>query len=135
MTGFDSSDSNYHKITFDCAYYVPSDCTYVSSGIIYSNSEEIVKSVDADENVTISSDGTISTTVNKIIITKNKSYNLLTEENGHNFNRQLMVSISGMKNNVIRSARAYLVYKDSEENLKVVFSDEAATVLTPEAKS
>ena len=133
MVGFESSDTNYHKITFDCAYYVPSDAEYVSSGIIYSNNESIVKSVNED-NTTISSDGKITTTVGKIIVTTNKSYLLLTNDGNQNYNRQVMVSISGVKNNVIRSARAYLVYKDSQDDLKVVFSNDAATVLTPEAE-
>ena len=130
-SGFGKEANKYHKIEFDCAYYVPSGCTYVSSGIIYTDNTGNIDSVNAN-NTTISSTGAITVGVSKIIVAANKKYLLFTEDdNGNKYNNQIMVSITNMGFEKTRKARAYLVYKDSNNELHVVYSSGTAQVTTP----
>ena len=126
-SGFEVDDVNYHKITFDCAFYVPSNASYVSSGIVYSNDTNAVKnaSVAVDENtgaLTVTSN-----TASKNVLYNTVKANLLLGGSGSNkYNRQVMVSLSNMKSGVSRAARAYMIYKQ-DGVYKLVLSGNVVT--------
>ena len=41
--GFETTDVNLHKITFNCAFYIPENVEYVSTGIIFSTQKENIQ--------------------------------------------------------------------------------------------
>lgn len=124
--GFETTDTNYHKITFDCAFYIPDNAEFVSAGIIFTPS----KSNIADLSDVKISERTLTNLPVKTDISTAREDQLLSKAND-----QILMSLTGMKNGVSRYARSFLIYKDANGEYQVVFSEGTAGITTSQAKS
>lgn len=122
--GFETTDTNYHKITFDCAFYIPDNAEFVSAGIIFTPSKSNITDL-SDVKI---SEGTLTNLPVKTAISTAREDQLLSKANN-----QILMSLTGMKNGVSRYARTFLIYKTNGE-CYVVFSDSIAGITTSLAK-
>ena len=122
--GFETTDVNFHKITFNCAYYIPDSVEFVSAGIIFTPIETNIADLSG---VTVSGT-TLTNLPEKTALSTARKGQLYAEANN-----QVLMSLTGMKNGVERYARAFLIYKEGGK-AKVVFSDGIAGITTPQAQ-
>lgn len=119
--GFETTNVLYHKITFDCAFYIPDTVDFVSCGIIFTPTQANIEDLSG---VTISG-LTLGNLPTKTAVATARRDQLYAEANN-----QVLMSLTGMKNGVSRYARAFFIYNEGGVD-KVVFSDRIAGVTTP----
>lgn len=123
--GFEISDVHSHKITFNCAYYIPKRVELISAGIIFtpqkSNIEDLTDVKILNTSLSNLPDNTALSTA--------RADQLLAQANN-----QVLMSLSGTENEVSRYARAFLIYKERNE-CKAVFSEGIAEIITPALKN
>ena len=124
--GFETTDVNFHKITFNCAYYIPDSVEFVSAGIIFTPIEANIADLSG---VTVS--GTTLTNLPAMTALSTARKDQLYAD----ANNQVLMSLTGMKNGVSRYARSFLIYKDANGEYQVVFSEGTAGITTSQAKS
>ena len=124
--GFETTDVNFHKITFNCAYYIPDSVEFVSAGIIFTPIEANIADLSG---VTVS--GTTLTNLPAMTALSTARKDQLYAD----ANNQVLMSLTGMKNGVSRYARSFLIYRDANGEYQVVFSEGTAGITTSQAKS
>lgn len=122
--GFETSDTNYHKITFNCAFYIPNNVEFISAGVIFT---PIKASIEDLTNVTVSETSLTNLPAKTAVSTARK------DQLYENANNQVLMSLTGMKNGVNRYARSFLIYKENEE-YKIVFSEGLSGITTSQAQ-
>ena len=123
--GFETSDTNYHKITFNCAFYIPNNVEFISAGVIFT---PIKASIEDLTNVTVSETSLTNLPAKTAVSTARK------DQLYENANNQVLMSLTGMKNGVNRYARSFLIYKENGE-YKVAFSEGIAGITTSQAQN
>lgn len=118
--GFETSDTNYHKITFNCAFYIPNKVEFISAGLIFTPTQSSIEDLT---NVTVSETSLTNLPVKTAVSTARK------DQLYENANNQVLMSLTGMKNGVSRYARSFLIYKENGI-YKVVFSEGLAGITT-----
>ena len=118
--GFETSDTNYHKITFNCAFYIPNNVEFISAGLIFTPTQSSIEDLT---NVTVSEISLTNLPVKTAVSTARK------DQLYENANNQVLMSLTGMKNGVSRYARSFLIYKENGI-YKVVFSEGLAGITT-----
>ncbi|MBQ9374730.1 MAG: hypothetical protein IJU04_00110, partial [Ruminococcus sp.] len=128
--GFDTTDRRYHKISFDCAFYIPDKNKFLSCGIIYSpDANNLSDQAFKTSGLSVTDYGTFEN-MPDITAVASAEYDQLFAKANH----QVIISITGVANDKYRSARAYYIYNDNGTP-SVVFSSTIATVHTPNATS
>ena len=122
--GFETTDVNLHKITFNCAFYIPENVEYVSTGIIFSTQKENIQDLTS---VKVSE--TSLTNLPPMTAVSTAKENQLCKK----ANNQVLMSLTGMKNGVSRYARTFLIYKE-QNKCKVTFSEGIAEIITSAAQ-
>ena len=122
--GFETTDVNLHKITFNCAFYIPENVEYVSTGIIFSTQKENIQDLTS---VKVSE--TSLTNLPPMTAVSTAKENQLCKK----ANNQVLMSLTGMKNGVSRYARTFLIYKE-QNKCKVTFSEGIAGIITSAAQ-
>ena len=118
--GFETSDTNYHKITFNCAFYIPNNVEFISAGLIFTPTQSSIEDLT---NVTVSETSLTNLPVKTAVSTARK------DQLYENANNQVLMSLTGMKNGVSRYARSFLIYKENGI-YKAVFSEGLAGITT-----
>ena len=123
--GFETTDVAFHKITFNCAFYIPENVEFVSAGIIFTPSKANIEDLSG---VTVSGTSLANMPAMTAVSTARRDQ-LYAEANN-----QVLMSLTGMKNGVSRYARSFLIYKENGE-YKVAFSEGIAGITTSQAQN
>ena len=122
--GFETTDVAFHKITFNCAFYIPENVEFVSAGIIFTPSKANIEDLSG---VTVSGTSLANMPAMTAVSTARR------DQLYADANNQVLMSLTGMKNGVSRYARSFLIYKENGK-LKVAFSEGIAGITTSQAK-
>lgn len=123
VNGFETEDKNLHKITFDCAYYVPDGYSAYKIGIYYSG-DPGKANLEALAGTTVKLSGAPTTPTKCARLDIN--YNMLV-------NNQSMVSLYATPSYKNRSALAFIIYTDSNGDYYITYSGRVATSDVPMA--
>ena len=123
--GFETTDVAFHKITFNCAFYIPENVEFVSAGIIFTPSKANIEDLSG---VTVSGTSLANMPAMTAVSTARR------DQLYADANNQVLMSLTGMKNGVSRYARSFLIYKEDGE-YKVVFSEGIAGITTSQAQN
>ena len=119
VSGFETEDTNKHKVTFDCAYYIPEGYSVYKIGIYYAGASGKA-GLEALEDTQLTGAPTTPTGCARMDV----DYSMLV-------NNQTMVSLYGTRTGLSRSARAFIIYQKyggSSTEYYITYSDCMTTV-------
>lgn len=113
---FTSVDDNYKYVGFNCKFSLPEGCTPIEWGITFIPMNADFRPVDANGNPTSSTD-----------------FRIDTHSKENEYAATLSLSKNSTKYSAIR-AKAYLKYKDADNNIQVIYGDEYDQAFATENK-
>ena len=108
---FTSVDDNYKYVGFNCKFSLPEGCTPIEWGITFIPMNADFRPVDANGNPTSSTD-----------------FRIDTHSKENEYAATLSLSKNSTKYSAIR-AKAYLKYKDADNNIQVIYGDEYLSLI------
>lgn len=113
---FTSVDDNYKYVGFNCKFSLPEGCTPIEWGITFIPMNADFRPVDANGNPTSSTD-----------------FRIDTHSKENEYAATLSLSKNSTKYSAIR-AKAYLKYKDADNNIQLIYGDEYDQAFATENK-